>query len=336
MSNYLSSFWRSMSSGWSSRGGTFRIGDCGCRTACSCQAGSPCRCRKSCGCSSSGAKPSWLESAETQEGELQGEFGRHRGFASRAPVRSYAPRSYAARAAASRAYPARPYAARSWQRPGVTRYGVRPGFDSAAPYRYAQPRPGFGQPRIAGHSPTSYFSRARSFLGNHQAQRNYWTPRQQWNNTFGNRYGSNRFSGGIGRMIGCPGCAPGSRQFSNSLAHWQSRLGLRPTGMMTPGLWNWMRRRLPPPGAGATPGPYDSLPPPMDAAPPPPAPEPQPPVEPAAEPATDANDAPADAPPEAAAAPDAPADGDAAAAEEYGVGFRGRRHPRRQRHYSVY
>jgi hypothetical protein len=291
MSNYISSFWRSMSGGWSSRGAGFRTAGpasaagCSCKSDCRCAAGAPCRCRKSCSCQSpgEGAPGNWLESAETS-GESQ-EYGRRGG--------------------------ARSYGGRAWRRPSYRQ-----------PYRLPN-----RQPQGSYRGGSRYGQQQSPQYGGSQSFRSYWAPRQQWNNAYANRFGWNRFTGGIGRMIGCPGCSPGSFRFSNSLSRWQSRLGLRPTGVLTPGLWNWMRPRLPPPfpviGAGATPGPY----PPM-APPPPDATEPEPsPDAPAAD--APAPDAPADAPPE-----DPPAaDG---AAEEYGAGFRRRRHPRRQPGYSIY
>lgn len=312
MANYFSSFWSGMGGGWGSR--MFRIGggpggpggNCGCTKRCSCPPGGPCRCRTTCSCTSRAAGPKfgpWFDPGESDE------YGRRRSYGGG----RYARPSTSYRRPYSRSY-SRPYSrsnSRSYPRYGGGYSGYRSGS-------------GYGQRSYGGYG-GGY--RGYGGYGGFRGY-SYGSQRQGWNNFYANRFGWNRWSGRIGNFFGCPGCSPGSSQFSNALARWQQQNGLRPSGVLTPRLWNWLRPRIGPswmqPGAGAP------TPPPMPPEPPaaPPPPPPPAPVADAAPPAPPPEPEPA--PPPDAPAPDAPAepaaDGAAPAADsEYGRGFRGRR-----------
>lgn len=314
MANYFSSFWSGSRGGWASRfagfGGRGGRGGCGCTKRCRCPAGAPCRCQTTCTCASRAPDP-----FNRSPPGLPGGFADNwldAGESAELGRRSVGAARYS-----------RPYS-RPYSRAGYGRRYYGGG------YRH-RPRYGSGQGYSASRSGYGRGSGAR--FGAPSLQR-----RQVWNSYLSGRYGWNRFAGRIGNVFGCPGCRPGSRQFSNALSRWQSRLGLRPTGVLTPGLWRWLRRRIArpglPPGAGyVAPQPLPPPPPPqqqpmgspaVDAAPPAePAPEPDAPPPDAAPADAAPPDAPADPPPEDAAAP---ADAEPAADSEFNAGFRRRRY----------
>jgi hypothetical protein len=303
MTHYISSFWGGSRGGWGSR--MFRIGagqpaaGCSCGRQCTCPAGAPCRC--SGGCSCAGAAPR-RSSLWIESGEAD-EYRRRAAprFARRPPpLRRYAARRYA---------PARRYFI-----PGLAAQRPRPGYAPAPGYRPGIQFPGYGTG------------------GTRQ-----W-PRQRWNAILSNRHGWSRFADRISGFFGCPGCTPGSRRFTNALARWQHRHGLRPSGVLTPGLWRWLQPRIgspwwQPPGAGTAGGPQMTAPPAPQAGPPDMTPPPEDPAAASPEPAPDA--------PPAADGPDTPPDADAMSPapgdSEYGVGFRRRRQYRSRRdHWPPY
>lgn len=308
MNHYISSFWSGARSGWGSR--VFRIGGG--------PSGGGCRCTRQCTCVSGGpcrcSSGCSCSGASPRRSSLWIESGEADEFRRR-PVPRFARRPTPMR----RHAPVRQYAQ-------TRRYAPSRRYYSAGQARYYRP---------PGHAPRW------------NTQQRWW-PRQRWNAILSNRHGWNRFSGRIGSFFGCPGCTPGSQRFSSALASWQYRHGLRPSGVLTPGLWRWLRPRIgqprwQQPGAGAADAPAPMPAPPMP--PPPAAPQAEPPegAQPSPDPAAAAPEPAPDAGPPPDATPDAPPDADGtppAGDSEYGWGFRRRRQVPAQRqwqpYYSIY
>ncbi len=158
-----------------------------------------------------------------------------------------------------------------------------------------------------------------------------WLSRLRWNRHYASRLGWGRSLPHILRTIRCPRCPIGSPGFIGALARWQARIGLAPTGVLTPETWRAMQSQSadraraapaqagsggPPPvtSPGADAGPSGFEPDGADSVP-----------EPGFEPTPSLMDQSPDAPPDLGAEGDPEPDAGDAPSEELGVGFRGRR-----------
>lgn len=196
------------------------------------------------------------------------------------------------------------------------------------------PRPYPARNDARARSPMWLRSRAMALLNRRRQINNLWQRRRGLNHYLARRFGWGRHVHRISQLLGCAPCAPGSQRFTWALARWQRRNGFAPTGVLTPRVWQLLRRRLGRarsrqyPTYGAAP--MHGTAQPIEQSPQYAAPQPPSPVEPPDTP-IDSADATQDAGPEQPpASPDDAGEpaADAPSEGEFGVGFRARRFPR--------